>query len=96
MVLIKVVQSIVDLWVNEIDIGCEANEAILSSSTILGAGALVIIADFEHVQIIGIGVEHVGEGSKDDEVDQHDAEPARPGRSDYQVAHGVIKKPLFS
>ena len=88
MILIKVVQSVVDLWILQVDIGSEFNLAreIWASSL----GAHVVIAHLEFIQWVRLVKEEVTERWEEDECQQHDRETTAPGRCYDLVTHYIV------
>ena len=94
VVLVEVVETIVDFGVIEVNVWGEVEQArIACASQTL---ALVVVAKLICIELVCICIEDVGEGAKDDQVDEHDAEAAAPRWCHQHVAHHIVERALCS
>ena len=93
MILIKVVQSVVDLRILQVDIGSEFDLAREIGTPRLFAQ--VVIAHFVFIQWVRLVKEEVTERREEDKRQQHNREATAPGRCYDLVTHYIVQHSLF-
>lgn len=94
MVLVEVVEAIVDLRIIKVNVRGEVDQARIACASY--TLALVVVAKLIFIELVCICIEDEGEGAKDDQVDEHDAEAAAPRWSHQHVTHHIVERALCS